>query len=272
MDDLKPFLDTLYSRYNSKAFLSSDPIKWVHQFKTPAQIEISAFLCSVFAYGRVEQIHHVLEKLFSVLGFDPVSFLRENSETNITHSVSGIYYRFYTSHDIGILLGFLKKQYSSSNSIERLFSIENGEISIKPLFEEWSFYLRSQLAETFGTSYMIPDPDKKSASKRLMMFLRWMIRKDEIDLGIWKTFSTDQLLIPMDTHLSRICFYLGLSANSLSTYKNSKLVTQNLKQYDPKDPVKYDFAISRLGILNECPKKRDIFKCQQCMLLTVCTR
>lgn len=272
MDDLNPFLNSLYSRYNSKQFLDSDPVKWVHRFEKPIHIELSAFLSSVFAFGRVDQIHLVLAKLFEVMGPDPFSFLIEKSELEINQSVSGIYYRFYTSQDIGSLLGFLKWHYTESDSLEKLFLIENGQISGNPLFEKWSFYLLSRKAETFGTKYMMPDPKKRSASKRMMMFLRWMVRKDEIDLGIWKTISPDQLLIPMDTHLSRICFYLGLSNQSSATFKNSVTVTQNLKHFAPDDPVKYDFAISRLGILNECPKKRDYYKCQSCMLITVCSR
>lgn len=272
MNDLKSFLEFLYTRYNSPHFISSDPIKWVHNFNDPVQIEISAFISSVFAYGRVDQIDLALKKVFQLLGKDPLTFLFATSNDEIRRSVDKIYYRFYTSSDIYTLLVFLKSYFSEHLSLSYLFEIKNGYVSFQPMFEKWQHFIVTNELESTGTRYMVPDPGKKSASKRMMMFLRWMVRKDEIDFGIWQNIKTEQLLLPMDTHVSRICYYLGLSENSQSTFRNSVSVTENLKRLNGNDPVKYDFAISRLGILNECPAKRDILKCHDCHLVTVCSR
>lgn len=272
MNELKSFLDSLYTRYNSKPFISSDPVKWVHTFENPIHLEISGFISSVFAFGRVDQIDIILQKVFELLGKDPLNYLISTPASEIHHSVKNYYYRFYTASDIITLLLFIKCHFSEHSTLSNLFEVKDNRISFHHLFNKWQKFIISNGFDSPGTRYMIPDPGKKSASKRMMMFLRWMVRKDEIDPGIWSHFGPQNLLLPMDTHVSRICYYLGLSENSQPTFRNSMVVTEELKKLCSEDPVRYDFAISRLGILNECPTKRSHLKCMACPLITVCSR
>jgi uncharacterized protein (TIGR02757 family) len=118
----------------------------------------------------------------------------------------------------------------------------------------------------------LSDPASGSACKRLNLFLRWMVRPDDgLDLGLWAPVRPDQLVIPLDTHEARISRYLGLSDRRTVDWKMAVEVTEGLRRLDPSDPVRYDFALSRLGILDECPRRRDPVKCRRCPLVPVCT-
>src|SRR4030066_320526 len=122
-----------------------------------------------------------------------------------------------------------------------------------------------------GFRHLFPTPGK-GGCKRLNMYLRWMVRKDSIDFGLWKEIPSSKLIMPIDTHVARLSRYLGLSKRKSVDWKMAKEVTESLKILDPMDPVKYDFALSRLGILNECPAKRDESKCWECGISGVCVR
>ncbi|MCK6601368.1 MAG: TIGR02757 family protein [Bacteroidetes bacterium] len=272
MSDLKPFLESLYSGYNKKEFIESDPIKWAHLCSSSADIEITGFISSLFAYGRVSQINSVLEVLFRRLGKFPSETLGNSSDQFLQTITSQISYRFYTDQDIRILLVFLRTVLQERGSLKPLFSASESEISYKNLFLNWTLFCQCAPNAGGGLNFMIPNPSKKSASKRMAMFLRWMVRKDAIDFGIWSDLGADRLVIPMDTHVSRVSYYLGLSDSPSATLLNARKVTQSLKKICPSDPVKYDFCISRLGILNECPTRKDQVKCANCQLLQVCRR
>jgi len=272
MSDLKPFLESLYFRYNKKEFTESDPIKWAHLCTTSADIEITGFIASLFAYGRVSNINSVLEILFRRLGKYPSENLGNSSDQFLQTVTFHTSYRFYSDQDNLTLLQFLRHVLQERGSLKALFSSSEPEISYKNLFISWAEFCQSKKYSGSGLNFMIPDPSKKSASKRMAMFLRWMVRKDAIDFGIWSDLGADRLVMPLDTHVSRVSYYLGLTDSSSTTFRNARIVTHSLKQICPSDPVKYDFCISRLGILNECPTRKDQIKCSRCQLLTVCRR
>lgn len=164
--------------------------------------------------------------------------------------------------------------YSKYDSLEDYFFQKRNTEKMdyhQVIFDSWNQFIE-KVPKSNGLKFMMSNPSLGSANKRILMFLRWMVRKDNIDLGIWKEIRPDQLLFPLDTHTSRICYYLGLTNSETANLKNSQLITENLKNICREDPVKFDFAISRLGILQECPKRKNIEKCYNCTLYNVCQR
>ncbi len=273
MNKLLPYLQTIYSKYNNSAYIQSDPISLTLNYQRSQDKEASGFTSALFSYGSIPQIQLVLKKILSQFGNNFVENLVASSEKDLKGITSGIYYRFYTDNDIFVLLKFLKMVYSKYDSLENYFftgQAENGNYH-QLIFNRWNQYLENE-PKSNGLKFMMSNPLLGSANKRLLMFLRWMVRKDNIDLGLWKLIAPEQLLFPLDTHTSRICYYLGLTNSETANLKNAQLVTENLKFLCKEDPVKFDFAISRLGILQECPKRKNIEKCFNCSLYNVCQR
>jgi len=273
LNNLLPYLQNIYKKYNQTTFVQSDPISLTLKYQHSIDKEAVGFISSLFSYGSVQQIILVLNRLFSQFENNFVNNLVNCSVQDLKDKTSGLYYRFYSEFDILVLLKFMKMVYSEHESLETYFlnGIDKKVNYHQLIYNKWDQFLVNQ-PKSNGLKFMLSNPVLGSANKRLLMFLRWMVRKDNIDLGIWKIIKPAQLLFPLDTHTSRICFYLGLSENENANLKNALIITKNLKYICEDDPVKYDFAISRLGILRECPKRKNIGKCFNCTLFNVCQR
>lgn len=235
---MKSKLDNLVKKYETKDFIKNDPIQFPHKYKTKEDIEISAFISSLFAFGKREQFIKKLEYLFS-LASSPYELILDYKKYNLCDFL----YRFIKCKDLIELLNILNKLYCiDKSSLEELFYTENR---LKAATDY--FYKNSNCTST-GFCFMFAKPENHSAMKRLNMFLRWMVRDGEVDFGIWKNIKKSELIIPLDTHVARISREFKLLNRKQNDFKSALELTNKLKEFDPHDPVKYDFALFGLGV------------------------
>ena len=247
--------------YHYKAFdrttISPDPLEFPHRFKPQFDIEVAAFLASVFAYGSVTQIMKTLEKISKVIGNNPHEFVLNYNHKKDAKLFKEIKHRFYTGKDIAALFAGLNKVYETYGSLNYLFLLyyfEKAE-NIKGALSFFSnnltdIVIKSSEHTSRGVKFMFPDPLKGSACKRQNLFLRWMIRSDELDFGLWKEIPASKLIIPVDTHIAQISKKLYLTKRETVSWKMAEEITNNLKKIDDNDPVKYDFALCHIGMRN----------------------
>ena len=276
---LTPLLDNLYKKY-SLSYLESDPIYFPHQYKDPLDIEIVGLISSALAYGKVALFKPKIAYILGVMGNSPSAYIRTFDPAGEKRFDSFVY-RFNRGADITHLLSVIQLIIKDSGSIKGFFlkGYTTGDPDIGKALSSFVIrVLEMDCMEAFpdgrlseGFRHLFPTPGK-GGCKRLNMYLRWMVRKDSIDFGLWKEIPSSKLIMPIDTHVARLSRYLGLSKRKSVDWKMAKEVTESLKILDPMDPVKYDFALSRLGILNECPAKREGIKCWECGIRGVCVR
>ena len=239
-------LDKLQQKYENLDFITNDPVRFCHRFKTKKDIEIAGFISSLIAYGRRDVFTKKLEELFKLAQNEPYNFI-VNFEPKI---LSGFNYRFGKPDDFATIFNILKDLYNNGSNLEELFKY--GWETHENLFVPISDYFYSNAKDiSQGFSFMIPDANKGSAMKRMCMYLRWMIRKSCVDLGVWNFMQKSDLLIPLDTHVARISRELGLLTRKQNDFKAVKELTENLKLYCPEDPIKYDFALFGYGITHK---------------------
>ena len=237
---MKNKLDKLVKKYEVKDFIKSDPIQFPHKFKEKQDIEIAGFISALFAFGKRELFIKKLDTIFS-LAQSPSELIYDFSKYNLDDFI----YRFIKNNDLLELLKILNKLYfKDKSSLEELFS--DGRHFYKNAIDY--FYKNSSCQNSHGFCFMLTKPENKSAMKRINMFLRWMVRKSEVDFGIWKNIKKSDLLIPLDTHVARISRKLGLLYRKQNDIKAVIELTNKLKEYDELDPVKYDFALFGYGI------------------------
>jgi uncharacterized protein (TIGR02757 family) len=249
--NLKSRLDYHYRAFD-RSQISPDPLEFLHKYKNPYDIEAMGIIASVFAFGNVRQIINVLSKIESITGKSPYEFILSYKYDRDASIFAGIKHRFYTSQDIALFFSILNRVYTVFGSLNMLFIHYYFE-EADNIKDSLSFFSKNLLAcagknPTQGVRFMFPDPYAGSACKRMNLFLRWMVRKDELDFGLWKEIRTSQLLIPVDTHVSRICRELKLTKMSTVCWRMAEEITANLKKYNSDDPVRYDFAICHIGM------------------------
>lgn len=250
---LKRKLDYHYKFFDAEK-IHPDPLEFPHRFGDWFDIEISAFLSSLFAYGNLKQITATLDKIHFVMGESPHKFITNYSVENKFEFPVEIKHRFFTQNDIHALFLSLDKIYNTYGSLKFLFLLyyfpnENNIKSSLSFFSRNLFDLILRYSEeTNGIKFMFPDPNKGSACKRMNLFLRWMVRKDELDFGLWEEIPTNQLIIPVDTHVAKICRELKLTKRKNLGWEMAEEITEELKKFDSNDPVKYDFAICHIGM------------------------
>lgn len=256
MTQLKRKLDYHY-KYFDKDQISPDPLEFLHRYHDEKDIEAIGMIASVFAYGKVEQIISTLNKICNIISDHPYEFILGFNYSKDHLCFENIKHRFYTSQDIAVLFKILHVVYSNYGSLKKLFLLYYFEQE-NTLKESISFFsnnllnLSNHMEDTPnvspGLEFMFPDPMKGSACKRMNLFLRWMVRKDELDFGLWNEIPRSKLVIPVDTHVARICSGLGLTRLKNVSWKMAEEITDKLKTFDPSDPVKYDFAICHIGM------------------------
>lgn len=254
--NLKQQLDELVLKYETKDFIKDDPIQFPHRFKEVKDIELAGFIASMFAFGNRKVFIRKLDELFNLFQNEPKNFI-ENFERK---SLKGFNYRFAKEEDVEEIFLVLKKLYSSNSSLEELFKYGYEPKDFHQMLKVVTDYFYSNMENTFGAKYLIPDANKNGAMKRVNMFLRWLIRDGEVDLGIWKFIDKSELLIPLDTHVARISREMNLLKRNSNDFKAVKELTNELKTFDKNDPVKYDFAMFGYGIDNPKIKVTNINK------------
>ncbi|MCH7773753.1 MAG: TIGR02757 family protein [Bacteroidetes bacterium] len=245
--------------YHYKAFdktkLEPDPLQFPHKFTDEKDIEAMAFIASVFAYGNVKQIINTLNRVVNLMNNKPYEFIINYNSKTSSKSLKGLKHRFYTEKDIAGLFHVLNLAYNEFASLKNLFlsGFNVHDANIKDGISNFSYLLNHLYRNSFGkesrgVKFMFPIPEKGSACKRMNLFLRWMVRKDELDFGLWNEIPVSKLIIPVDTHVASICAKLKLTTRKNVSWKMAEEITENLKKFDPVDPVKYDFAICHIGM------------------------
>ncbi|MGI8907188.1 MAG: TIGR02757 family protein [Candidatus Sumerlaeaceae bacterium] len=283
--NLAPFLDALAAKYHDSAYLGSDPLQIVHSFHTREDREIAALFCALLAYGNVKQILRSLQRLFGAMGNAPYLFVRNYNHEAAGVALRGFKHRFTDETDVMCLCWLLNQALQECGTLERFFLkghdtsepdvvgaagrfIENlQKLSFEPHFGRDAMVTKSSF------KHLLPRADKGSACKRIHLWLRWMIRPaDGIDLGLWTGISPDKLIIPVDTHVLRIAQNLGLVKRNTGSLLVAREITAALRGADAGDPVRYDFALCRLGILKACPTASSLENCRPCELHAVCKK
>ncbi len=250
-NDLKYFLDEMVDKYNRKDFIANDPICIPHSFTKKQDIEIMGFWSAVLAWGQRVTIINKSKVLIELMDGSPYEFITQHQDQDLKRFEKFVH-RTFNYTDTLYFIHFFKDYYSKHDSLEWAFSnsinkdassVENGLIDFHKLF-----FSLSDFPER--TKKHIPTPLRKSACKRINMFLRWMVRKDDkgVDFGIWNKINSYQLVCPCDLHVDRVGRKLGLITRKQTDWQTALELTQSLKQFDAQDPVKYDFALFGMGI------------------------
>jgi uncharacterized protein (TIGR02757 family) len=274
-DRLRQTLNRFYREYDFEERISHDPIRFPHRYKDPRDIEVSAFIASCFAYGRVDLFTVVVEKILSLMGKSPYDFLLGFDAKKHRRLFGDIKYRFNENDDVICLLFLLHltlKKYSSlENAFRASYSPDDPDTG-RGLAGLMEAFLRTDTSEVYkknikppGLTQFFSSPVNGSACKRANLFLRWMVRDRDIDFGIWKKIQKNKLVIPLDTHIARISRCLGFTKRKTQDWKMALEVTHALKKLDPEDPLKYDFALCHHGISGVCKGMRGKERCEGCV-------
>jgi uncharacterized protein (TIGR02757 family) len=247
--ELKKFLDHKYYQYNRSEFITTDPISIPHRFTKKEDIEIAAFLAATIAWGYRPNIIKSAEKLIRLLNNSPFDFIMNVKEKE-SKPFKTFTHRTFQGDDALCFIHSLKNIYQNHNGLQDVFykgyiknhSIKKSIIHFRKIFFECDHLQR--------TEKHISNPEKNSACKRINLFLRWMIRNDNmgVDFGIWEKFSASDLLCPLDLHSGNVSRKLGLLTRKQNDWKAVEELTANLRKFDPEDPAKYDFALFGLGV------------------------
>lgn len=245
----KTELDRLAEKYENEEFIKDDPIQFIHRWKNKEDSELAGFISSLFAYGNRKMFIQKLEDLFKRTDYDIANYIKNGDFKNL----KGLEYRFSKDYDIIPIFEILNKLYTESNGLQELFSYsfssDRGDKYDHFLDKVIDyFYARAPKNAGQGFYHMIPNPKKGGAMKRMNMFLRWMVRKSSVDIGIWNFMKPSDLYIPLDVHVARQSRKMGLLTRKSNDYRAAKELTEKLKEFCSEDPVKYDFAMFAFGV------------------------
>lgn len=271
---LKARLDALCDRYDTAGALAKDPLSVALAYDAPLDREVAAFAAAHLAYGRVDPMIRAVRGALAPLGSTPAVWLRERTEAEVkrglAHALAGWVWRFHTADDlVAWLLAWKRLDAESGNGLEAQLLAGPGETPDEAL-SRLVQRLRAELPDSYGSRFSLPDPLEGAACKRWRMFLRWMIRPAWPDMGLWTRHPAHQLVVPLDTHVARVSRFIGLTRRATPDGKMAREITGTLRHLDPADPLRYDFALSHLGILGDCPGVRHRSTCAECPLYSVC--
>ncbi len=250
----KQELDNLVSKYETEDFIKDDPIQFIHKYPQKEDAELAGFIASLFAYGNRKMFIAKLNNLFERADNKISDYIKAGDFSNL----KGFEYRFSKDNDIIPIFETLNKLYFESKGLEELFEYgykqDNDIYKMLKTVVDY-FYSRAPKTAGQGFYHMIPNPENGGAMKRMNMFLRWMVRKPPVDLGIWTFIKPKDLLIPLDVHVARVSRNMGLLTRKSNDFKAVIELTSKLRELCPEDPVKYDFAMFAFGV--ELNKKKN---------------
>lgn len=275
-EDLKDFLDSKVAQYNRPNFITNDPISIPHQYQLKQDIEIAAFFAAILAWGQRKTIINKCNELFARMDNAPYDFMLHHNDADLQRLL-GFKHRTFNDTDLLYFVAFFKQHYSQANSLEMAFipgllSFVDEEdladlaepVEASPIPPLADFSIEKALNHFRSYFFGMPDfprrtikhvssPAQKSTCKRLNMFLRWMVRKDDqgVDFGIWRTLKASDLICPCDVHVDRVARHFSLISRKQTDWQTALELTAQLKALDPTDPVKYDFALFGLGVEGE---------------------
>ncbi|MHC1743269.1 MAG: TIGR02757 family protein [Syntrophobacteraceae bacterium] len=241
-------LDRLYRQYNRKYFIHPDPLEFVYLYREAEDREVVGFVASALAYGRVAQILKSVRVVLDLLGPAPATRIRRVRPETLAREFSGFKHRFTTGADLCLLLENVKRALNRHGSLEACFLSKFDPASPTVLQALTGFAEELAGCGCGTTGMLLPAPERGSACKRLNLFLRWMVRSDEVDPGVWKGVPASKLIVPLDTHMHRISKQMGLTRRTQADMRTALEITDRFRSIAPGDPVRYDFALTRLGI------------------------
>ncbi|HJZ77184.1 MAG TPA: TIGR02757 family protein [Vicinamibacterales bacterium] len=276
--DLKSALDRLYADFNYPDS-AADPIHIVRRFRRDDDREAVGFVAAALAFGRVTSVLQSIERVLAVIGPQPAAYLRRFDPRRDGPAFRGIVHRWTRDEDIVALLWLMRQMIDRAGSIEGFF-LDQHDRSARDVggaldrFSTRAMALDLKAAygrvpKRAGVCYFFPRPSAGSACKRLNLFLRWMVRRDALDLGVWRRVSPATLIVPLDTHVIRVGRCLRLTEYTTPGWRMARDITASLRDLDPDDPVKYDYALCHLGMMNACGFQRTQGD-TQCPLRGVC--
>lgn len=253
---VKEYLDSLVDKYNNRDFIENDPISIPHSLSKKQDIEIMGFMAAIFAWGQRKTIINKSRELISRMGNSPYEFIMNHTENDL-RCMEGFKHRTFNDEDLLYFVDFFKRHYSKYDSLEDAFLIDGKFETVKKSLIHFNEYFCQSPYFPKRTGRHVSTPAKNSACKRINMFLRWMVRSDDrgVDFGIWKKIDMSSLIIPVDVHVERTCKMLGIVPQEAKVdWKMADAISLKLKEFDPDDPVKYDFAlfgVSEAGLLGK---------------------
>ena len=258
----KDKLDKLYEIYNRREFVHPDPLEFLYSYPDILERELVGLISSCLAYGRVAQILKSISIILAKMSPSPRTFLMNSSDKIITSSFSDFKHRFTNGEELAFMLISVKEIIKNYGSLYNCFinGYKDTDDTVLPALTLFIDTLKNMVKKDKNS--LLPSPSKGSACKRLNLFLRWMIRSDSVDPGGWEGIPGSKLIIPLDTHMYSICFTLNMTGRKQANMKTAIDITNAFKKVIPDDPVRYDFALTRLGIRQDTDKERFLRECQ----------
>lgn len=257
---LRPALERLYRQYDDPG-AAADPIQIVRRYASPADREIAGFCAAALAFGRVASVLHSVDRVLDVLGPAPAAFVGRFDPRRDGGPLRTFVHRWASGRDVIALLWILRHMLEAG-SIEAYFlrGARPGAEDVSAALDSFSARARAidlrpvygRQPRTPGVHYFFPRPSAGSACKRLNLFLRWMVRRDRVDPGVWSRVSPAGLVVPLDTHVIRVGRCLGLTSRLSPGWRMAAEITASLRALDARDPVKYDFSLCHLGMADVC--------------------
>lgn len=270
---LRRALDDVRARCAVEERRAADPVEFVHRAAEPADREITALIASSMAFGNVKALRAKIADALERLG--PQLALAADDPAGVRARLRGWKHRVYKAGDLACLVIGARRVQREAGSLGAALADELGRTGdLRQALAAWVRRIRREggldRRATRGAAHILADPDKGSASKRLLLLLRWMARPaDGVDLGAWP-IPASALIVPVDTHIQKLGYNIGLTDRRTTTWRTAEEITASLRRFDPADPVKYDFALCHLGMLQRCPSRRDPVRCEGCGVMPVC--
>jgi len=272
--DVKAALDAVRLRCDVGKRREADPVGFAHRYRAPADRELVALVAACVAFGNVKAIRAKLDDLLARLGPYPS---RVSEDAVALHArLRGWKHRVFRGEDIAKLLAGARSIQREHGSLGALFQAElAAHDTLREALAAWCDAIRDagglrRDGARRGPAHLLPDPRGPCGSKRLMIFLRWMVRPaDGVDLGLWDV-DPSRLLVPVDVHIHRLARNLGFTRRRDLSWRTTEEITAALARFDPRDPVRYDFSLCHMGMLQRCPSRRDEGRCEGCGVKPVC--
>lgn len=257
--DTKAKLEALYRRLNKKEYIHPDPLEFLYGYPETRDREVSGLIASSMAYGRVAQILKSVAFVLEEMGPSPYVYLHKSTYRSLARTFTGFRYRFANGKHLAALLFHISRTLKTHGSLNQCF-LYGMKKNNNDFFSGLTYFSKALSAGRHSPGHLIPDPTKKSACKRMNLFLRWMVRTDDVDPGGWQGVKASDLIIPLDTHMHKVGLGLGFTERKAANMKTAIEITEGFRRISVEDPVKYDFSLTRLGIRNDMQMEKFIFE------------
>jgi uncharacterized protein (TIGR02757 family) len=249
-------LDELYERLNRREYVHPDPLEFLYGFDELRDREVVGLVASSLAYGRVRQILRSVENVLDRLGPAPADFVLGAGDAGLESALEGFKHRFTTGSEVARMLSGARGALERHGTLGAMFTglVGEGDETVLPALTSFVASLTGRVG-----ACPLPDPERGSACKRLHLFLRWMVRSDDVDPGGWDDVPASKLVVPLDTHMHRLSLRLGLTDRKQANARTALEITRAFREINAEDPVKYDFALTRLGIRDDMDAESMLF-------------